>query len=211
MPSIAVSIVIAVAIAELIACSVIEVSGHAYVAHDRLRGVAILRTLLGGTRVAALVHLMVSGASKTLAAWAPLYLLSTGLVAAVALIVATRAFGFPERTPMRVRELGRGLPFAFGAASAEVQDDIDKTLLVRFGFLAEAGVYAVAYRVVSFVFLPVRALLFASYASFFPRRGGRCRQRARSCAATHGYPAALYLRHGCDRHGRSGSFPEDAR
>jgi O-antigen/teichoic acid export membrane protein len=167
MPSIPLSIVIAVSVAELIACSAIEVSGHTYVAHDRLRGVAILRTLLGGTRVVGLMFMMVSGTSKTLAAWAPLYLLSTILAAAIALIAATRAFGRPEQTPMRVRELGRGLPFAFGAASAEVQDDIDKTLLVRFGFLAEAGVYAVAYRVVSFVFLPVRALLFASYASFF--------------------------------------------
>jgi O-antigen/teichoic acid export membrane protein len=167
MPAAPVTVVLAIAVAELLACSALEIAGHAYVAHDRLRGLAFVRTLLGVSRVLGLLILLVSGSPRTLTTWAPTYLLATVVAAVGAVVAAIASFGGPERSPFALRELGRGLPFAFGAASAEVQDDIDKTLLVRFGLLTEAGIYAVAYRVVSFVFLPVRALLFASYATFF--------------------------------------------
>ena len=44
---------------------------------------------------------------------------------------------------------------------------MDKPLLVRYGFETDAGIYGLAYRIVIVATLPVRAVLQASYATFF--------------------------------------------
>jgi len=52
-------------------------------------------------------------------------------------------------------------------SAQSVYNDIDKVMLARLGSLDAVGVYAAAYRVIDMAFIPMRALLTASYAPFF--------------------------------------------
>jgi O-antigen/teichoic acid export membrane protein len=60
-----------------------------------------------------------------------------------------------------------GLLFAVSASSQNVYNDIDKTMLARLDTLAAAGIYAAAYRILDFAFVPMRAALAAAYPRFF--------------------------------------------
>ncbi len=68
-------------------------------------------------------------------------------------------------------ELARGgLPFALGQTSSTLQTNIDKAMLLRYGFDADNGVYGAAYRLIGYGLMPVMAVFGSAYPEFF-RRG----------------------------------------
>ena len=70
------------------------------------------------------------------------------------------------------RRNARRLYFAASQTSQTVYNDIDKTMLARLSTLEATGIYGAAYRIIDVSFVPVSALLWSSYPSFF-RAGAR--------------------------------------
>jgi O-antigen/teichoic acid export membrane protein len=68
------------------------------------------------------------------------------------------------RPVARARE---GAPYSLNVTATVAQNDVDKTLLVRFGYSEEAGLYSVAYRLATMAWLPVLAVLQATLPRFF--------------------------------------------
>lgn len=108
---------------------------------------------------AAVVYATVWGGTG-LAGWSVLYLASAALGAAPWLWRAHRR---------RNQSLGTAVDaadawlFVLTTLSLRVYDDADKYLLLRTGALVDAGVYAAAYRLASYLLVPVRAVLAQSY------------------------------------------------
>jgi O-antigen/teichoic acid export membrane protein/peptidoglycan/xylan/chitin deacetylase (PgdA/CDA1 family) len=162
-------LLVGVTVSDVMLLPLIEVSGQAFQALDRLDRTALIWVVWSGLKVAAAVTLtIVPGGNLSL--WAVLYPLSTGGAALVEVRAVTRRVGWPPRpTSFGRAELREGLMFSLSGSARSVYDDIDKAMLARFGSLGVTGIYGAAYRIIDVAFLPVRSLIFAAYPRFFAR------------------------------------------
>ncbi len=99
--------------------------------------------------------------------WARVYAVSSLLVALAGLGLVTHLLGWPQWRPIRRQDLSEGLSFSFSSSAISVYNDIDKAVLVSYGFLAEAGIYAAAYRVVDVLSTPIISLFGAASPRLF--------------------------------------------
>lgn len=162
------SLVFVVAISDLFFGRLVDISGQAYMAFQRLGRTAQFQVMLSVLRfAAALVFLTLSHDHRPVD-WSLYYLGGTAISAVVAVSMVSRELGSPKLALERIRpELKEGFYFAIGMSAQGIYNDIDKTMLVRLSSLSAAGIYAAAYRLIDVAFLPVRSLLWASYARFF--------------------------------------------
>ncbi len=104
--------------------------------------------------------------------WVRIYCIASLLVAAASLALVTRLLGRPRWTPVRRAHLLEGLSFSFSSSAISAYNDVDKAMLVSYGMLHAAGVYAVAYRVIDVVSTPIVSLFAAASPRLF-RQGAR--------------------------------------
>jgi len=181
-------LLVGVTVSDIMLLPLIEVSGQAFQALDRLDRTALIWVVWSALKVCGAVTLtLVPGASLPL--WAILYPLSTGCAALIAAMAVTRRVGWPPHPASFGRaELREGLMFSLSGSARSVYDDIDKAMLARFGSLGVTGIYGAAYRIIDVAFLPVRSLVFAAYPRFFAR--GAAGVRAAAGLARSLVPAA---------------------
>jgi O-antigen/teichoic acid export membrane protein/peptidoglycan/xylan/chitin deacetylase (PgdA/CDA1 family) len=181
-------LIVGVTVSDIMLLPLIEVSGQAFQALDRLDRTALIWVVWSALKVSAAVTLtLVPGAGLSL--WAILYPLSTGCAALIAAVAVTRRIGWPPHPASFGRaELREGLMFSLSGSARSVYDDIDKAMLARFGSLGVTGIYGAAYRIIEVAFLPVRSLVFAAYPRFFAR--GAAGVRAAAGLARSLVPAA---------------------
>ena len=138
---------------------------------DLARWSAKLLALTNAARATAAAVLFLwalqSGAHISVLFWARMYTLSSLLVAAAGFCLVTRLLGWPQWATIHRRHLVEGLSFSCSSSAISVYNDIDKTVLVSYGMLAEAGVYAAAYRVVDVLSTPVISLFGAASPRLF--------------------------------------------
>jgi O-antigen/teichoic acid export membrane protein len=103
----------------------------------------------------------------TVRQWATASLFVSCLSAAMALVLVTSRLGWPKFDFRLLRERAlEGLGFSFAASTTSVYNDIDKTMLSRYGMLAANGTYSMAYRVIDISCTPIRALQSAAFPRF---------------------------------------------
>ena len=172
LPRSSLGVVLALALSELVGTQAVELSGQAFQAHDDMRSATQVRAVAAAARVAAVVAFAVLVDDHTVLGWSVLSL-AAAVVAAVAAvsIVLRRRRVRPTLVRPSLSDARAGAPFALGLASWQVKENVDQTMLLRAGFAADAGVYAAGYRIVGFAFLPIRAVISATYPRFF-RTGG---------------------------------------
>jgi len=181
-------LLVGVTVSDIMLLPLIEVSGQAFQALDRLDRTALIWVVWSALKVsAAVIITLVPGGG--LALWAILYPLSTGCAALFAAMAVTRRVGWPPHpTSFGKAELREGLMFSLSGSARSVYDDIDKAMLARFGSLGVTGIYGAAYRIIDVAFLPIRSLVFAAYPRFFAR--GAAGVRAVAALARSLVPAA---------------------
>jgi O-antigen/teichoic acid export membrane protein len=163
-----VGLVLPVAIADLLCFAVVNLSGQAFVAFEKMKGTATTLIVLSICRFSAAVALSVASVHPTASTWAWLYMASSAAAACFAVAFAWCDLGRPRFVPMKVRpELIEGFYFAVGTSSQTIYNDIDKTMLVRLSDLFSAGIYATAYRMVDMAFQPVSSFMYSCLGTFF--------------------------------------------
>jgi len=172
LPSFGSTFVFTMALSEFFFSRILETAGQAFQAIERLAVTARLNLWLGISRFLAAVAFVAScklyGSEVTTQDWALWYLSATILPAIYAIILVTQELGEPKPSLSALwRERNEGFYFSLGLSSLMAYTDLDKALLARLASLDVAGVYAAAYRIVSFAFTPIRALLAATYSRFF--------------------------------------------
>jgi O-antigen/teichoic acid export membrane protein len=166
--SVPLKIVLLVGISDLILVRTIDLATQAFVAVEVLRKSAEVNVVLSAARTLAAVYLCFALRSHAAATWALLYLASSAAAAIYGVVAVTRALGFPKLgLYLSGAEFKEGFYFAVSLASQTAYNDIDKTMLVRFGGLEATGIYGAAYRIIDVSFSPVGALVYAAYARFF--------------------------------------------
>lgn len=166
--SIPLTVVLWVAVSDLFFARILEVSGQAFQAFQKLSRTAVLWIMLAASRLCAVVVLMHVRTGDDLLRWSVLYLCGTAVVSMLGFGWVCWELGRPRWKISGWRqEIGEGFFFAMGMSAQRVYMDSDKTLLTRLSTLESAGIYSAAARVVDVAFVPVSALLASAYARFF--------------------------------------------
>lgn len=157
----------AVAVADIVALSVIGCLSALCFATGRARAAGLMMTLVSLSKLLAVLVFAATGSDDAVT-WALLYGGFSVASAAGHAVWGWRRFGRPYLRSYSLRARAReGLPYSANIAVLAAQNDADKLLLVRFGYVAEAGLYTVAYRLALMASLPVLAVLQSTLPRFF--------------------------------------------
>lgn len=168
-PSISATMMVTIALADLICTQVTSVCSMAFQALERLRRSAQLLALSSGLRLIAAIVLASSTATPM--RWAHLYAIAAFVAACAGVLEVSWCCGCPRvRFNLLVPSVREGFHFATVEAAQMVYTSIDKTMLARLASVEAAAIYAVAYRFIEAAMLPIRSLAAAAYPEFF-RRG----------------------------------------
>jgi O-antigen/teichoic acid export membrane protein len=168
LPGVPATVFLGVCVAELGLNRVVDLSAQAFQAADRMAHMATLVFGAAAVRTSAAALLVLTTTSPTAVDWAAWYV-SAGIVSAAAGLAAVRSILRPRggASGTTRRDLREGAYFALGLSASGVFTDADKALVARLDSFDAAGTYTAGYRVVSFSFVPVLALLQTTYAAFF--------------------------------------------
>ncbi len=176
------TVVLFVAVADLLCMRLVDVSGQAFQAHQILKRTAQFQVMpsimkLGGALVCVALWSDVSPIR-----WSAVYLIASFISSLWALRRVARDLGaVPRNIGGPAWEIREGLHFSLSLASQTVYNDVDKVMLARLSTLSQAGAYAAGYRLIDVAITPIRSLLFATYAKFF-QHGARSVEDARRFA-----------------------------
>ncbi|MBW3575160.1 MAG: oligosaccharide flippase family protein [Actinobacteria bacterium] len=173
LPRVPVEVVLLLAVSELVFAQAVELSGQAFQAHDDMRAATQVRTAAAVARVSVVVAFTAIVDDHTVSGWSAFSLLASVVGATVAVaLVHTRLGARLRLVRPSATDVRAGVPFALGLSSWQAKENIDQAMVLRAGFVADAGIYAAGYRIVSFAFLPIRAVITSTYPQFF-REGER--------------------------------------
>lgn len=163
---------IAIVVGDLLFSRWIQLVGQAYQGTEQFRLVTEVNLIASCTKLAAvLILLLLTPAARSISTYSLSYLLIS-FAAAITVHAGTRKrFGRIQSMHFgRVSDLREGLWFAISPCTQTINNDADKLILSRFTTLENCGIYGIAYRVLTLVYLPVSALLTVTYPVFF-RKG----------------------------------------
>jgi O-antigen/teichoic acid export membrane protein len=161
------SVLVLIAIGECTCARLSECAGQAFQAHENLRITATLTTLTNVARLAAAGGMTVYLHHATVHQWAIASVSVSLFSAVIAVIAVCTRLGMPRFRPgLLVRSAAEGLGFSFACSTTSVYNDIDKTMLSRYGMAAANGIYSMAYRVVDISCVPIRSVHSAAFPRF---------------------------------------------
>jgi O-antigen/teichoic acid export membrane protein len=184
-------LVLLVAGADLFGLNVITVCGQAFQAFEQLNWTALINVLISATRLIGAVVLIRIHRHPSALQWGYVYFCSTATVAGIALVLVWTKLGPPRFGDLQQgAEAREGIYFSASQSAQTIYNDIDKTMLAHLGTLDATGIYGAAYRLIDVCFVPVSALLWSTYPSFF-------RAGVKGISGSFGYAKPLLLRTLC--------------
>ena len=157
-----------IALGEMLGTRLSDVASQAFQAVQRMQGTTTIWAGMTFSRLLGVLVLVALPGEANASFWAWVYAASGMGWGIVSVLWVSVALGMPRISlhPMR-GEWREGFYFAVSLSSQGAYNDIDKTLLARMVSDVTAGMYGAAYRIIDAAFIPVRALLYASYPRFF--------------------------------------------
>ena len=157
-----------VAVSDILGLNLITQCGQAFQAFEKLQWTAGINVMMSAGRLAGALILVSVHTHPSALQWGYIYLGCTAVVCAISIILVRWHLGKP-RFEWRVMrsEVREGFFFSASQTSQTIYNDIDKTMLARLSTLDAAGIYGAAYRLIDVSFVPVSAVLWSAYPSFF--------------------------------------------
>jgi O-antigen/teichoic acid export membrane protein len=165
-PSISWRIVLFVAASDMIFARLNTYAAASYQAFDRPWGTAWTSLGFAGTRLVVALLWVTLTATHTAVSWCVFYFCGSVAAGLISLLRICRDLGYPA---WRVRwsDWRDGFHFAMQTASGAAFGNTDKPVIAALSNLSTAGLYAAGFRVVDAASIPVRALMYSTYARFF--------------------------------------------
>jgi len=184
-------ILVPLLISDLVTLRVVELGWASFLAVEHVKSSAMMRLSWAAVRIIALLIFAANVTDPNPAEWAFTQAFAMGALSICLLGIMWYRLSRPLfNHPLKKMSFSEGFAFAVGATSETIYGDADKTLLVRMRGEAVAGVYTVAYRLVSIAFVPVAALVMAKLTAMF--RAGHGDIRA-SLAHIHEFQFVLMI------------------
>jgi O-antigen/teichoic acid export membrane protein len=163
-----ISLMLVIALSELLAAKVIDICWHVFIAREQLHFTSRLMGFHSAIRLAFAAGYIWLNEAPSAAGWAWWALGCNMGVSALILHWTTRMVGRPRADLAVARsELGMGSSFAVGISAKGFYTDADKMFLARYAGTEVVGHYTVAFRVIQIALAPIRALSFALQARLF--------------------------------------------
>ncbi len=100
--------------------------------------------------------------------WSVLYFFSSMLVGLFALLTINKTVGKPRLMLARIKsDIRQGIYFSLGMSANNINNNIDKTMLLNMATLEATGIYGSAYRFINIGDVPMLAMFNATYPRFF--------------------------------------------
>jgi O-antigen/teichoic acid export membrane protein len=164
------SVLILVAVGECTCAKLTECAGQAFQAFEKMQTTAMLTALTSAVRFVTVCFLILTLHHATAGQWAWASLWVSLISVVVAVTTVSFRLGWPKFGPkLFFKSAAEGFGFSFASSTTSVYNDLDKTMLSRYGFAAANGAYSVAYRLVDFSCVPMRSLHFAALPRFFQK------------------------------------------
>ena len=168
MSGISVAYLLPLVVGEIFFSKIVDVSSCAFQAVEKLHITAIIGFTSVVARLVGIFLFIVIFNEDGLYVWGFIYLLICAVLAIFSFFMIILSFGWPRFSVNKINEnIVEGWHFAVGVSAITIYSNIDKFMLLEMKGAVEAGVYAVAYRLVSISFAPIQSLLAATYPSFF--------------------------------------------
>ncbi len=162
------TIILLIAVADLIFCGVYQVAIHALNSLELIHWMAKCGLVFKVTGLIAALCLSTFFANSGIIAWAILYLAIRVISALWTSLLVCKMQGRPKLALSRIpQELKEGFYFSVGSSSATIYNHIDKSMLARMSTLEATGIYGAAYRIISVAEVPVSSVIASTYTKFF--------------------------------------------
>jgi len=174
--SISVTIILMVALADLVGYHLIVMVTNAFLAVEKLDKTAQLNVMVSAARFIGIAATVVVVRHPTAELWSIVYAAATGVAAVISLLSVRGLVSSFKLAPHRIKgELLEGLYFSGGISAQTIYNDMDKTMLARLSTLGATGIYSAAYRLIDVAFIPVSSLIYAAYPGYFRHGKGEIR------------------------------------
>ena len=157
---------------EFVTSPMVHVAATTVQAATGFTGAAKIRLVLVVARAMVLVALFLAN-SLTVATLGVCMLLVSGVLAIVSLHQVGGQYGFAF-TPGRVHvsHLKTNLLYSSAISASSLNNDGDKLVMAANGLVVDTGLYAAAYRIVSFGMIPIGSLVAVSHRRFLEHEEG---------------------------------------
>jgi O-antigen/teichoic acid export membrane protein len=146
----------------------LQLSSYAFLAHQKMAISSILNITSAIYRLISAIILLALPIEKNAENWASFYMISSLLSGLTGILFVKWYFGWGPINISNLKEKWKeGFFFSVGISAQGAYNDLDKILMLRLGPATEAGVYAIAYRIIDAAFMPIRAILTTAYPHFF--------------------------------------------
>jgi O-antigen/teichoic acid export membrane protein len=153
---------------ELLLSRIIDLSGQAFQALNKLSITANLFIVLSVFRLLASILLYFMFENTSLELWSYFYFVSTFFAAILSLLLVQKKIGKPIYIKRYLfNDLKEGFYFSMSLAAQNIYNDIDKTMLIKLGTPASAGIYGASSRLIETAFSPIRSIFYSTYTKFF--------------------------------------------
>jgi O-antigen/teichoic acid export membrane protein len=161
-----------IALGDMLGTGLSGVASQAFQAVQRMQGTTAIWAGMALARLVGVLVFMALPGESSAFLWAWVYAASSMSFGVLSVLWVNATLGRPRLSlrPMQ-GEWREGFYFAVSLSSQGAYNDIDKALLSRVVSDTVAGIYGAAYRLIDAAFIPVRALLYASYPRFFQEGG----------------------------------------
>ena len=174
------TIVLPLAISELVCFPLVTAAALAFAAHERMGWAMALPALVGVARLAAAATFALLLPDRGLAGYVWFHALVTVGCAAGAVTFVARELHPGTGTPLPTwRDVREGLGFSMVWVTGNALSSLDKALVLRFAGAEAAGIYSSAYRLATALAVPMDAVVTAAMPRLF-RDGAVARPRLTS-------------------------------
>lgn len=159
-------IVICVAVSDILFQRINNFAAAGYQAVDRPFGTVWTNVGFTAARVAAAGLWVALAPTHHALSWAVYYMSAAALAGTISFWRVCRDLGYPV-WQVAWADWRDGFHFALQMASYAAFGNTDKPVIAALSNLSTAGLYAAAFRVTDAAIVPVRALMYSTYARFF--------------------------------------------
>ena len=169
---IAIYVAIPLIFGDLLGLGLVTISSQAFQAYERFLYTSMTWAMLSMSRLVFSILFLVFPVAKNIENWAIFYGIG-GLLAGVLMVLwVNKELGGGTLTLAGMKqEWINGFYFSVSVSAQGVYNNIDKTLLSKLATDSIAGVYAVTYRILDMVFIPIQGLIFVVFPRLFTEGG----------------------------------------
>lgn len=160
---------IAIALSELLCAPLVYACSFVFQAHEKLGWSSALPTLLTLCRLLGIGTFSLATNNASFAHYTLFHLMASLLAASCSWLIVQHKLHpkYQDKTKYSWREFRQGLSFSATALTTGTYSELDKILAVRYLSAGPAGAYAIAYRLIAALVMPVVSLLLAAQPRIF--------------------------------------------